>query len=253
MPPGGCLPGTSNVVVEGIGHMEALHPLRASAIFRELDDAELRAFTEGLPTRSYPQGTVLVPGCAQPCRLWLLVSGQVRLARINVDGREVTIARCGPDSIVAAADDAEGSGAATVMTVETDALISEVGDRALRELVTRHPDVGIRLVAALGRRITQAEAVVEDLAFRSARERVARALLGLPGAAAGGAVRVSHADLARAAGVARETATKALGQLEDDGVVRTGYRVVRILDPAALAGFAADGSHPPAQALGLSG
>ena len=73
--------------------------------------------------------------------------------------------------------------------------------------------------------------------YAPVRQRVARHVVALHEATAGerGVVRVTHQQLADAAGCAREVASRALRELRADGLVATGRDRIRVLDAARLA------------------
>lgn len=128
---------------------------------------------------------------------------------------------------------------ATFAQAESDGLVCRISESSLRELVGRYPDIALRLFRLLGERLASTEDQVEDLAFRSAEQRVARQVLRLA-SENGTKVTVSHEQIAKTAGVARETVTKILGGMEQAGIVKTGYRRLKVLDRDAVARRATD-------------
>jgi CRP/FNR family transcriptional regulator len=74
--------------------------------------------------------------------------------------------------------------------------------------------------------------LVEDLAFRSVRERLARELLR---EAREGAAELTHQELAERTGTVREIAGRALRQLAQEGLVRLERGRIVVLDPDGLA------------------
>ena len=98
-----------------------------------------------------------------------------------------------------------------------------------------------RAVAALlAGRIRLLYGVVEDAALRSTRARVARRLLLLAhGDAAGTAqqrarVPVSQEGLAMMLGISRQTLSKELRRLADDGVIELGYGHIDVVSEPGL-------------------
>jgi CRP/FNR family cyclic AMP-dependent transcriptional regulator len=71
------------------------------------------------------------------------------------------------------------------------------------------------------------------------RQRIARHVVALHEVAhERGGIRLTHQQLADAAGCAREVASRALRELRADGLVATGRDRIRVLDPARLAAVA---------------
>jgi CRP/FNR family transcriptional regulator len=111
---------------------------------RVADVAELQRFDAG--------AVVLREGDAgNTC--YVIRSGEARAVREQADGRSVTLARFGPGDIfgeLAMLDDEVRS--ATVETLEeTEAVAIRGSD--MRRLLREHPEIAIKLVVALGRRL----------------------------------------------------------------------------------------------------
>lgn len=128
----------------------------------------------------------------------------------------------------------------TFAVAASEAVICRVDEDRLTELIGRHPEIAMRLLSIVGERLAAAEDQVEDLVFRTAEQRIARSILRLLGSSTRPKLSVSHEEIARRAGVARETVTKMLGDLERSGTVKIGYRSLRVLDLDALQERAAD-------------
>lgn len=214
--------------------MDRFVHLRKTELFASLSDDELADLERRLPMRQVGAGAVEVEPAGS---LHVVKQGRVRVFRQSPGGREVTIAVCGRDDVFGSllSERARHS----LVEAETDALLCRLDERRLRALARTHPEVAVALVRALGRQLAAREELVTDLAFRSAEQRVARVVLRMVAAADGRRLRVSHAEVARAAGVVRETATKALGRMEGDGLLALGYRSVTVLDAGRLARRAA--------------
>ena len=77
---------------------------------------------------------------------------------------------------------------------------------------------------------------MRELRYREVRPRLLRMLLNLMREGEWGLeVALSHRDLAHLIGSTRETVTKILGELAQEGLVELGYRKVVVRDPEGLA------------------
>ncbi|HEX9438149.1 MAG TPA: Crp/Fnr family transcriptional regulator, partial [Roseiflexaceae bacterium] len=103
---------------------------------------------------------------------------------------------------------------------------------ALMKLLTRHPDLALALLRELAGQLRELVVLVEDLAFRSVRERLARQLLR---EASAGAAELTHQELAERTGTVREIAGRALRQLAQEGLVRLERGRVIVLDRDGVA------------------
>jgi CRP/FNR family transcriptional regulator, cyclic AMP receptor protein len=102
----------------------------------------------------------------------------------------------------------------------------------LLELIDRHPKLARAALRDLASQLRDLVVLVEDLAFRSVRERLARQLLR---EAREGTAELTHQELAERTGTIREIAGRALRQLAQEGLVRLARGRVIVLDRDGLA------------------
>jgi CRP/FNR family transcriptional regulator len=114
----------------------------------------------------------------------------------------------------------------------------------VRSLLARHPEIAVKLVAALVRRLRAANERISRQSFQTVPSRVAGVLSQLVAeeaslAGEGGEVtiRMNQADLAQLAGTSRESVSRFLADLERAGVVRPGRGRVTVLVPAKLGNY----------------
>ena len=112
----------------------------------------------------------------------------------------------------------------------------------MRRLLREHPDIAVKLVIALGRRLRETNERLARQSFQTVQSRVAGVLgqLVVQAQAEGAGERdvlvtVTQADVAQLAGSSRESASRFLAVLERAGVVTQGRGRVTVHDPAALA------------------
>jgi CRP/FNR family transcriptional regulator, cyclic AMP receptor protein len=121
-----------------------------------------------------------------------------------------------------------------------------VMDRAdARRLLLSDPRIAARIVEILGQRLMAMEQRLSEAVFSNVAHRVAAALCTLadshPDAAQDGAIHltVTHSQVAELADTSRETATKALGDLAGQGLLRLSRGRITIVDRSGLAAQAA--------------
>src|SRR5262249_44481726 len=123
---------------------------------------------------------------------------------------------------------------------ETDAIAILGAD--MRRLLREHPDIAVKLIAALGQRLRDTNERLTRQSFQTVQSRVATALRQLVEARrAGGAspdgdvlITSTQAELAQLAGSSRESASRFLAVLERAGIITQGRGKLTVHDPAAL-------------------
>ncbi|MEX2394705.1 MAG: Crp/Fnr family transcriptional regulator [Actinomycetota bacterium] len=219
---------------------DALRYFREVDLFRGLTEDELEECKRSLPMFEANKGRLLlVPGRDEQL-LYIVKRGSVRLYRLSHEGREVTLGEIAVGDVFGTLPMFGALSRNTYAVAATDALICKITEDRLAALIARHPAMATRLLRIVGERLASAEDQIEDLVFRTAEQRIAKQIVKMLEGANRSKLAVSHEEIARNAGVARETVTKMLNDLERQGVVKTGYRSLRILDHAPLEQRAAD-------------
>src|SRR5207248_6039383 len=111
----------------------------------------------------------------------------------------------------------------------------------MRRLLREHPDIAVKLLQSLGRRLRETNERLTRQSFQTVQSRVAAVLSQLVEAArAEGAgdgdvlITSTQADLAQLAGSSRESASRFLAVLERAGIITQGRGKLVVHDPEAL-------------------
>lgn len=218
--------------------------LHGVPVFETLAEADLlRVAQLGVP-RAFASGqAVFREGDVGDC-CYVVAGGHARAIREHPDGRTIALAHFGPGDIfgeLAIFDDERRS--ATIEALDELRVIAVLGPD-FRRLLHDHPELAVKLVVSLGRRLRAANERLTRQSFQTVQSRVATVLAGLVGDArregAGGPdvlVTVTQADIAALAGSSRESASRFLAVLERAGVITQGRGRITVHDPAALGGY----------------
>jgi len=190
--------------------------------------------------RTFPGGTRVIhegdPGDA----CYVVASGTFRVTREHSDGRAITLANLQRGDIFGELAMLDGElRSASVEALEDSELLA-LPATDVKGLLRDHPELAVKLVEALTKRLRQANERISTQSFRTVPGRVAGVLTSLlteelPGD--GGhdvTIRMTQADLAQLAGTSRESVSRFLANLERAGVVRCGRGRVTVLEPERL-------------------
>jgi CRP/FNR family transcriptional regulator len=213
-------------------------------VFEELADDDLRRVAEVTVPRRFAAGEVVFREGDDSDTCYVVNAGHARAIREHPDGRQITLATFGPGDIfgeLAMFDDERRS--ATIEASDELEVLGILGSD-MRRLLRRHPDIAVKLVIALGRRLRAANERLARQSFQTVQSRVAAVLAQLVEQAQGegaGArdipVVATQADLAKLAGSSRESASRFLAVLERAGVISQGRGRLTVHDPGALQGY----------------
>jgi CRP-like cAMP-binding protein len=211
--------------------------LRRASLFEGLDDGHLEELVSRSRRRRYDARQTLFLEGDRAQGLFVVVSGRVKVFKTSPKGREQTLMIMGPGEPVGEVAVLSGeSYPASAETLEpTDALY--VPRQAFLDMVSREPEVAMRLLSALSARLRSFATLIEDLSLREVGGRLAAYLLSL--AKEGGVdeeveLDVSRTELSAAVGTVPETLSRAFQQLSRAGAVETQGRKVHIKDRRVL-------------------
>jgi CRP/FNR family transcriptional regulator len=222
----------------------AVELLKSVPLFSDLGDEELERFSHVAVPRSFPAGARVFHEGDDSDACYIVRDGSFRVTREHSDGRAITLATLGPGEIfgeLAMLDGDKRSASAEALT-DGDLLALPAND--VRSLLARHPEISLKLVAGLVRRLRAANVRLSRQSFQTVPSRVAGILAQLSREAQDGegedaevTIRMNQTDLAQLAGTSRESVSRFLAELERAGVVRSGRGRVTVLEPTKLRNY----------------
>lgn len=219
--------------------------LRRVPLFAELEAEELESFSRVAVPRSFPAGTRVFHEGDHSDSCYIVRSGEFRVTREHSDGRAITLANLGPGDIFGELAMLDGEVRSASVEATDDGELLALPGSDVRSLLERHPEISVKLVAALAARLRGANERISRQSFQTVPGRVAGVLAQLVddeasangGEARGVTIRMNQADLAQLAGTSRESVSRFLADLERSGVVRIGRGRVSVLEPARLRNY----------------
>ena len=197
-----------------------------------------------------PDGARIYATGDEPNGLWGVIEGRVRLLDYPQAGAEVLVRSLGPGEWFGELSTIDGGPRPQDAAASGPTVLAHVSTAALARLFQATPELyrDLALLACAHQRA--ALAFIGQRVVQSIRGRVAGALLDVAGQGAGqeagqGAGRgpregqgraalIRQSEIAVIVGVSRQTLNRTLKAFEVEGVIRTGYRRVEVLDERRL-------------------
>ena len=145
-------------------------------VFEELGADDLGRVAQVAVPRAFQGQEVIFREGDDSDTCYVVRSGHARAIRQHSDGRMITLAQFGPGDIfgeLAMFDDERRS--ATVEALDALSTLAIPGS-AMRTLLQRHPEIAVKLVIALGRRLRAANERLTRQSFQTVQSRVAAVL-----------------------------------------------------------------------------
>jgi CRP-like cAMP-binding protein len=220
---------------------ETIALLHGIPAFADLADADLARVADVTVPRTFQGGEAIFHEGDESDTCYVVRSGHVRAVREHTDGRTLTLATLGPGEIfgeLAIFDEERRS--ATVEALD-DLEVVAILAADMRRMLRQHPDIAVKLLAALSRRLRETNERLTRQSFQTVQSRVAHVLAEMVATARSeGAperdvlITATQSDLAQLAGSSRESASRFLAVLERAGLITQGRGRLTVHDPAGL-------------------
>ncbi|MEM6940909.1 MAG: Crp/Fnr family transcriptional regulator [Pseudomonadota bacterium] len=211
-------------------------------VFSDAEDAGLAVLKRAARPVSIAAGATLFAQGDAPDRLYLVITGLVRIWIADPEGRELTLSLMEPGDTfgeIALFDGLPRTASATAIET-TDCLA--VPSSALNEAMDADPKLARHLVVVLCEILRRNTEALGAFAFLGLRGRLAQKIYDLAlshgeltGSAAVFRRRFSQTDLANMLGVSREAVNKRLAALAHDGLISLEDGQLSVPDLPALA------------------
>ena len=206
------------------------------ALFGSLSESELQALAQRAVERRFAAGEMLFWE-GEPCAgIFLLMAGSLKIFKTSAGGREMMLALESAPSTVAELPLFDGGPyPASVRAVEPVVCLF-LNKNDFQQVCRQFPDVALKVLAAVGRRLRHLVSVVESMTFGSVTQRLARMLLDASKAAGSDVfdLPATHQELASRLGTVREVVSRNLGRFRAQGLIAIQDRQVKILTREGL-------------------
>lgn len=215
--------------------------LRQVGLFDGLSDRDLRELESVVRERSFRKNEVIFHAQEPGNALFVIKRGRVKISMDDRSGKEIILRILEAGDFFGEMSLLDGEPrSATVSSLEPCQALILSRDQFL-QFIPRHPQVVLKMLTALSRRLRKADEKISRLVFADAYEKVASVLLDIieerkiplnigteiP-------LSLTRKDLAELAGLSRETLTRVIADFQRAGLVRIEGRRVSVVNPAKL-------------------
>ncbi|HNP28347.1 MAG TPA: Crp/Fnr family transcriptional regulator [Nitrospirales bacterium] len=210
--------------------------LKNVPLFSDLMDQELSLLAVSGSSRKLPDKNIVFQEGDQGDVLFVILSGRVKVLLTGKSGQEFILSFLGPGNFfgeMAILESAPRS--ASVVTVEPSEFFL-LDQRELTELLKNHPDIAVKILKNLSQRLRKISEQVRGLVMFDIYGRVGRCLLNLAESQGGIGThgqlfvsnRPSFQELAKMIGCSRETLSRTIKALKDNGSLTVTRKTIHI-------------------------
>lgn len=209
-------------------------------LFETLNARELEELGSVAVPRSFQRGEVIFQEGSQGDVMYVIRTGRVLIKREHVGGRTIALTEMGTGDLFGelAIFDREARSATAECIEPTEVVALTSGD--VTRVLHRNPEIAVKLLQQLSRRIRVANSRIGDQYFQSTEGRIVNVVLGLAeqqndGEAFPGAfVRANQSEIAQLASTSRETVSRFLANCQRNDLLTTYRGRLQIRDPEGM-------------------
>lgn len=187
----------------------------------------LQRLYENRELRHYRKRDVIFMAGDQPHNLFFIESGEIKLSRANLEGREFILRLAGKGTFLGyLALLMEGTYTESAIALE-DSTVRIIPGTEFRQMVYGNREVRVGFLNLMTDQIIEQEQQLLELAYFSARKRVAQTIIRLHDQGKS-QLHLLRDDLAAIAGTAKETLIRTLADFRSEGLITVNEGDIRI-------------------------
>ncbi|HOC06886.1 MAG: Crp/Fnr family transcriptional regulator [Bacillota bacterium] len=211
-------------------------------LFSSLSEENLHQIASYIQHRSFEKGELLISEGESTDSLVIIHQGVVKAFRYTAAGREQILYLFSEGDFFGEQYLFSNLKATYNVEALSPVKICLLTKSHLHKVLLTHPEVAIKLISELGKRIAQMENTFQSMGIRDVDARVATLLLDFAERygreAPGGTLinlPISREGMANYLGIARETLSRKLSKFEDDGLIQSlDLKTIQVKDSDSL-------------------
>lgn len=215
--------------------------LRQVSLLSDLSDNDLQKLETVVRERSFRKNEVIFHAQEPGSALFIIKRGRVKVSMDDRQGREIILRVLEAGDFFGEMSLLDGEPrSATVTALEPCQALVLFREQFLK-FISNHPEVVMKMLTTLSRRLRKADEKISRLVFADAYEKVASALMDIVeekkialNIGAEIPLSLTRKELADMVGISRETLTRVLADFQRAGLVRVERRRFAIVDPGRL-------------------
>jgi len=217
--------------------MTTLDFLSETSLFSNLSQEQLKKIEMITSTKEVPADKMLFLENEPGDVVYLIVSGRVKISKISVSGREKTLAILEDGDIFGEISLLDGGLRSATAQVLKNTKLLIIHRQDFLEVIHKYPEIGSKIIAVLSQRLRDTNRQLSNAHFKTVTERTKDLLLKLADEEGKEVIEgimieksLTHEELAGLIGTSRESMTRTLNKLQDQGWLRINNKGIIIFD-----------------------
>lgn len=203
-------------------------------VFKDLTKEQIETLFHGVMLRECASGTIFFSPDEPSERLFILKEGHVDIYRLTSSGKRLVTRRLGPGTIFGEMGLLGQTMQGCFAEATGNTLVCIATKEDVVQLFKERPDVSLRMLEAVGRRLKLLEERLEQAVFSSVKARLASFLLANADPTTGVLEGYTQAEIGDTIGALRQTVTETLSEMQGEGLIEVGHKKIRMKDRSQL-------------------
>ena len=211
--------------------------LKSVSLFWDLKEEEFGYIADRMVSKNFENGNLIFLEESQGENLFFVVEGSVKITRLSKDGREVILAMLNSGDFFGEMSLLDGEARSANVIALEDTEVLTLNRKDFLEVLHNYPQIAIQLLKEMTSRLRKSDRQIVSLSLSDAEKRIALCIIRFAdeqGTIRNGQVTVPkipiQQDIANMAGTSRETVSRAMSLLEEEGYIKRSRRKLIILD-----------------------
>ncbi|MCK5077993.1 MAG: Crp/Fnr family transcriptional regulator [Calditrichia bacterium] len=216
---------------------ELIEFLKSVPLFSELEDMDLERISNVSVKQKYHKDNIILIEEEVGTTMFIIIFGKVKISRISDDGREVILSILSEGDFFGEMSLLDGQTRSANVTALDNSELLMLRREDFLQMLYDYPQIAINLLKELAQRIRKSDEQIKSLSLQDATGRVASTIIRIAedsGMFKKGVVEVPdlplQQDLANMAGTSRETISRVIKSLCNQGYLKKESNKIIILD-----------------------
>ena len=157
----------------------SINKLSNIPIFLDLDDDELNEVEQNCTPRNYPKSSMIILEEEFGDIVFIIVSGTVKITRVNDEGKEVILSLLGPEEIFGEMEILDGEARSANALAQENCELLAIQRSEFLNMLRRNFKISFALMGELAKRLRKSDQQIEALSLSDAEHRIGVAILNL--------------------------------------------------------------------------
>lgn len=219
--------------------MDITNQIKDIILFQNVSSEKIQRLVSQATYKKFKPGEMVI-GETDPIRsFYVVISGQLKLYRSSVEGKEQTLQLLGPGDPfgLCTAFATESFPASAMAIVESSVIL--IPGTVMEAMARQEPVILFNIIQILSQRLKDSMTLIESLALKEIPGRLASFLKHESQKDAADKktsveLTISHRELSKILGATPEALSRALRKMANDGILSTAGRIITILNHQAL-------------------